>query len=530
MNKRVNSLIVTGVTFVGVCVVSVLVLGMLGVLQLPSFLSWMVLQHQQPGETDTTTVTTVTTTPEEAAPVVIDKTKNAKGEKVSSPVIRVDIQNARDTYAVITRADNTMAVEAYQDILPDTTALTAMCENLSYMTAVAETTANEDDSAYGLSPAKATVTATYFDGMTATVLIGDKSKGTEGYYCRLQGNDTLYIIDAAVAESFLQDGMQWIGKTLIAPPAADKDDESGQAQLLNLWLTGTCRDRAIELITDVNAEYPGMTYVSSYVLRAPYLRAVDSDYLTTVTPNMAHLTASGVAAVHPTLEQLDAFGLSDPYSVAAFTLSVVSTTAADNGGTQTSHYNDREHMILLGGKNENGDYYALIDQYDIVYTLSPSSVPWAEMQYIDVTSKLLFMKAITSVERVTVTENGDRKAFELVHRPDESERDDQLAVTADGRSYNTPDFRVLYQLMIGIKRVAEKEDGAAATGEPVMTLKMEFNDGTAPMEASFYPMSGSRYLCVMGDGEEVAVSIKTVDDFLKQYHNYLNGDPVTSIY
>jgi len=230
------------------------------------------------------------------------------------------------------------------------------------------------------------------------------------------------------------------------------------------------------------------------------------------------------------VEQLESFGLADPYSVAAFTLAVVSTTGADNGGTKTSHYNDREHMVLLGNKDENGQYYALVDQYDIVYTIDPAAVPWAEMQYEDVVNKLLFMKAITSVDSVSVTDKGDTTTFALTHYPDKEKRDDQLVVKADGKVYSTPEFRVLYQLMIGIKRVGAKEADAAPVGEPLLKLEMTFNDGTAPMEIALYPMTASRYLCVTADGEQSAVSIKTVEDFLKQYHNYLNGDPVTSTY
>jgi len=328
----------------------------------------------------------------------------------------------------------------------------------------------------------------------------------------------------------LTDGMQWIGKTVIAPPAVNADDKEGAPQLLNMWLTGTCREKPIEIITDTDASYPGMTYVSTYVIRAPYLRAVDSDYFTTVTPNMNYLVASGVAAVHPTVEQLEAFGLADPYSVAAFTLAVVSTSSADNGGTKTSHYNDRDHMVLLGKKTDNGDYYAMVDGYDLVYTVSPASVPWAEMQYIDVTSKLLFMKAITAADSVTVTADGQTKTFALAHHPEAEGRDNQMTVTSDGKTYSTPEFRILYQLMIGIMRVAEKEDGAVAQGDPVLKVEMTFNDGTQPLSMAFYPMSSSRYLCVTADDEESAVSIKNAEDFLKQYQNYLNGDPVTSTY
>ncbi len=513
MSKRVRNMLVSLVALVAVGAIVAMVL--------------LMPPPESQGGDDTTATTTTTA---KADIVIVDKTKNAQGGEVDTPVVRVDIQNTKDTFAIITRDDKSMAVEAYKDLPPDTTAITALCETLGYLTAVSTTAANEADSAYGLDQPTATLKVTYYDGEVVTLTIGAQSKGTEGYYCRREGNSTLYIIDTTFVDSVTKDGMQWIGKTIIAPPAVNAEDKEGKAQLLNLWLTGSCREMPIEIITDTEAAYPGMTFVSAYVIRSPYLRAIDSDYFNTISTNMTYLVASGVAAVHPTVEQLEDFGLADPYSVAAFTLSVVSTTSADNGGTKTSHYNDREHMILLGGKNDNGDYYAMVDGYDLVYTLSPDTVPWAETQYIDVTSKLLFMKSITAVDSVTVTADGQTKIFALEHRPDEEKRDDQMVVTSDGKTYDTAEFRVLYQLMIGIKRVAEKEEGATASGEPVLKLEMAFNDGTEPMEIALYPMTASRYLCVTADGEQSAVSISTVDAFLKQYTNYLNGDPVTSTY
>lgn len=481
-----------------------------------------------PGGDDDTTVTTTTT----AAPeiVITDKTKNAEGKTVSDPVIHMTVTNAADSFSVITRDDNTMAVEDYTDLAADTTAIDLMCEDMAHLTALSVVDANEADSAYGFDTPTATVTATYHDGSTATIVFGGRSKGTDGYYCRLEGDGTLYLVDTAIVDRFTVDGKSLIGKTLIVPPSVNTDDKEGSPALLELWLTGSCRDQAVEIVTDVNGDYPGMTYVSTYIIKSPYLRSVDSDKFSTIASSMTSLVASGVAAPHPTAEQLSEFGLDEPYSVAAFTLSVVSTASADNGGTITTHYNDREHMVMLGNKDENGNYYALVDGYDVVYLLSPTSVQWAEQSYYDLTGKLLFMKDITSVDNITVTVSGEAMSFDLAHHPDKETRDEQITVTSGDKTYPTADLRTLYSLMIGIHRVAEKEEGATPQGEPLLSLSLSFNDGTEDMSIDFYPMTASRLLCVTDDGEETAVSISDVEEFLRQYKNFLNGEKVLSQY
>ena len=198
MSKRVRNMLLSLVALLAVGALVAVVL-------------WM--PSATPSE-DTDTTTATTTAVQDI--VIIDKTKNANGGAVQKPVVRVDIQNAQDTFAIITRDDTTMAVEAYRELLPDTTAITALCDTLSYMTALATTSADEDDSAYGLDKPLATVKTTYHDGSTATVYIGGESKGTLGYYCRLEGNDTLYIIDATVAQE--HSGVSYVSALYSALP------------------------------------------------------------------------------------------------------------------------------------------------------------------------------------------------------------------------------------------------------------------------------------------------------------------------
>ena len=390
--------------------------------------------------------------------------------------------------------------------------------------------AAEDNAAYGLAEPSATATVTYHDGATAVIRFGTASKGSEGYYCRVEGDDTLYIVEPTVAEYFMQHGKYFIGKTLIAPPSPDEDDEEGSAGLFRLWLTGTVREQPIEIVTDTEGKYPALTYTSTFYMKEPYLRALDSDLFSTMSGTMCSLIAADVAAVHPTLEQLEEYGLADPHSVAAFTLAVLTTESVDGGGSKTSHDNDREHMVMLGNTDEDGYYYALVNGADVVYLLAPESVPWAELTYVDLVSKLLFLKNVTTVDTLTVTDQGVETTFELTHHPEKEKRDEQLTVKAGGKTYNTPDFRTIYALMLSVNRVAEKEEGAVPTGEPVIRWSLTFNDGSEPLTVSLYEMTASRYLCVMQDGEEIAVSIRDVEDFQTQYRNYLTEQPVVTPY
>jgi len=512
MSKRIRTLIIA------LAALAVVVLGAV------ALLVWW------PEETPPVTEDPVTEPTEPPAIVVVDKRTDEKGLTVSDPVTMIEITNTQDTYTVKKGDGGTMAVDRYADLPVDSSAIKSLCDSAAYLTALSKPEAAEEDAAYGLETPAATAVVTCHDGSVHTLLFGGESKGSEGVYCRVEGEDTLYIVDKAVAQYFLNHGKDYIGKILVAAPSPKEGDEEGQPGLFRLWLTGSLRETPIEIVTDTDGRYPALTYTSTVYMKEPYLRALDSDLFSGMTPSMTTLIASGVEVAHPTADQLSEYGLSDPRSVAAYTLAVLATSSAEGGGTKTSHYNDREHMVMLGNTNENGEYYALVNGVDVVYRLSPSSVPWAEKTYVDLVSKLLFLKNVTTVDTFTVTDQGKETVFELTHYPDKEKRSDQLVVKADGKTYDTADFRTLYALMLSVHRIAEKEEGVVPQGEPVIRWALTFNDGSEPLTVSLYEMTASRYLCVMQDGEEIAVSIRDVEDFQKQYRNYLAGKPVVTPY
>ena len=66
-------------------------------------------------------------------------------------------------------------------------------------------------------------------------------------------------------------------------------------------------------------------------------------------------------------------------------------------------YNGVSFTVRLGGKDESGNYYAMLDGVDIVYTVAASNVPWAEEQYGDLLADFLFLEYITDLKSVTLT-------------------------------------------------------------------------------------------------------------------------------
>lgn len=119
---------------------------------------------------------------------------------------------------------------------------------------------------------------------------------------------------------------------------------------------------------------------------------------------------------------------------------------------ETKYYNVSAHTVKLGNKDENGNYYCTVDDVQVIYLVSSGAVPWAELQYDDVADPMLFVTDIQNVDSITITNQGTETTFKLEHFPDETEADDKMKVTLDGKQMDTKNFRRLYQLMMSISR------------------------------------------------------------------------------
>ena len=234
---------------------------------------------------------------------------------------------------------------------------------------------------------------------------------------------------------------------------------------------------------------------------------------------------------YPTSEDLKAYGLDNPFSTATFTLAVQTTEKAESSEEtdKTSYYNIQKHTIKLGNKNSSGEYYALVYNEDtlipVVYRFSAASVAWAESQYDDVAETLLFLRNITSLSNVVVTANGKLTDFHLEHFPDESERDDQMKVTADGQTYDTANFRTLYQVLMSIYRKGAAPGEPA--GDPVLSIKLVPTEASEEtLELSIYKHDPNVHIVRFSTGETYAVNATEVNEAIKQLGNYLEGKEV----
>lgn len=489
-------------------------------------------------------------TPVKNAEILLDKKVEAADESSSAAESSAEeSQDGEDSaderiteeLSFILAESGDLVVEKYQELPVNTSKASTLKSDLATITATKKIETDLSASDFGFDRPQAKVSVTYHDDSTYAFEIGDRAPLDAGYYFREEGASDIYLVSISFGEAMLQEGKDYVSLSMYTKPSLNEDADSDTVCVQEMGLSGQVRqDHPFKLRQQTN-EDPDYV-MSSYVMLEPFfMRQIDDNQITTLTTNMTSLTAKSIVSVYPTEEEKAQYGFNDPYSVADLRIAVrQAETTSDSSDTSDSsqseeetptvYYNIRNHVVTLGSKDADGNYYAMItsdgEEMPVIYLVSASAVPWAETQYGDILGTLLFLRNITNINDIVVSWGDTSYTFNLEHFPDAEESADKLKVTVDGVVYDTENFRQLYQIMMSVKRNGEVED--EPSGTPDMTIEIHPNDGSGEIVANFYKYNANNYICELNDGDRYLVTAASVSNTMKQVENYLAGKTIVA--
>lgn len=489
-------------------------------------------------------------TPVKNAEILLDKKVEAAEESSSTAESSAEeSQDGEETaderiteeLSFILAESGDLVVEKYQELPVNTSKASTLKSDLATITATKKIETDLSASDFGFDRPQAKVSVTYHDDSTYAFEIGDRAPLDAGYYFREEGSSDIYLVSISFGEAMLQEGKDYVSLSMYTKPSLNEDADSDTVCVQEMGLSGQVRqDHPFKLRQQTN-EDPDYV-MSSYVMLEPFfMRQIDDNQITTLTTNMTSLTAKSIVSVYPTEEEKAQYGFNDPYSVADLRIAVrQAETTSDSSDTSDSsqseeetptvYYNIRNHVVTLGSKDADGNYYAMItsdgEEMPVIYLVSASAVPWAETQYGDILGTLLFLRNITNINDIVVSWGDTSYTFNLEHFPDAEESADKLKVTVDGVVYDTENFRQLYQIMMSVKRNGEVED--EPSGTPDMTIEIHPNDGSGEIVANFYKYNANNYICELNDGDRYLVTAASVSNTMKQVENYLAGKTIVA--
>ncbi len=459
----------------------------------------------------------------------IKKQKETSGEESAvSRIKEAVIKTGSETYTVCRDKDGQLYVKGYEKLPVQTSLFDSLETELTKIVATQEIKFSGNDADYGLDKPTATAEVTYDDGTKATLTVGAAAPQDAGYYFRISGKDGVYLVDSGLADALGYSAVSYIGTTLYAAPAVKSDDENGSAVLRDVTMKGPGLEREYSYrmaVADDGSEFTYCTYVLTY----PYKRSTNTNTLGESIAGATSLLADTAVVPFPKTADLKKYGLDTPAINAEIHTAVQTSTTSEpsevsgESKTITSFYNVQEHTIKISAV-KNGTFYVLVDDIDCIYQVSASSLPWATLSYEDCVTSLMFLKDITTVNKMSFTFNGKTHQFALTHYPDEDDNEKNMAVTMDGKTINTSYFRSFYQVLMGVDRAGAAPE--APKGTPEISFTYTDKDTNRSTLIELFPYSASVYIGRFDKGDTFKVRASTVDELLRQYQNLIDGKEV----
>ncbi len=466
--------------------------------------------------------------PEEVYPLY-DRSKDKTEQEI---VQSVAIKNKDDEYTIrYNKTDKLYQLVGYADISLSSSGVEELISCATVLNGYDKVKTVEKLADFGLDKPSITVTITYHDNTTATLLIGNETPDKNGYYARMQDSDEVVMVNADTTSYFRLEKGQYVERNLIASPTVKKDDANGTVVLKELTLKGGPAKESLSLRQVSTSDGEEYSY-STFLITHPYKRMVDETVATSLG-SFTYLIADEGVVLHPTAADKAKYGFNTPYAVLDVTLAVQTAeeeeeSSTDGNNPEFIYYNAATSKITVGSKDDNGNYYVMVEGNNAIYLVSASSLATvAERTYVNTISKLLFLKTITDIKQVNISADGKTYAFALTHDESKEDSDENMTVVCDGKTLDTPDFRTLYSRLMGVSRYGETDK--KPSGQPLYKITLVETDGSTFLSMEIFEHSSSLYTVRTDEGELFTVKASDISAYMSLVKDYYDGKPIAII-
>ncbi len=426
------------------------------------------------------------------------------------------ISNEYGEYTVI-QDDGTFSIEELEGLKQNSTTLAAAGNCISSITAQSLVEENAENlEKYGLSEddptAKVTVTLT--DGTVYTVYYGiDSADSTSStVYVRLGDSNDVYTVLANSSRYFYYAKEDFISLIILSELTSSSTSPTIDYMIVtrkDLDYDVTFEDDTKNYATDE------VSMASSQVMTSPVYAYLDITNSNDVIYGLWGLTAAEAICPFPTEEDMDYYGLSDPYctvyieaELQTYSLIIgnVASYVTDDSGNDTS---------------EPAYYYGYYEGIDCVYTFAVDDLPWVTFMPVDILSSLMTSNYIYRIDYINIEfyEDGETTDYYFDVTADEDE--DYLVATYNNEFVDIDTFKVLYQFILKcpIDDLCLEDPDEDAE----LVCKMEIITQTGGDVLEFYDDGNNRVTIKMNGVTSFSQPISYIQTLQTNLETFING-------
>ena len=381
--------------------------------------------------------------------------------------------------------------------------LSSLC-NLSSTAIATESATEEDLKAWGLEKPMTTIEANWTNGDALTLTIGNKTALDDGYYAKLDSEDTVYIIASNFGKVLTYDEWDLRNMSYLAfNPQSDYAYNIIDSLVVKIGEDEQYRLR-FRSQDEINEISPG---ASIYALEMPEIYETNYNLLETniLVPALKSLTFDGIEVVSAT----------DPSKYGVDTATSPCLEIVDFSG---NHY-----LVYFGSENEDGATYVYRPDTKTVY-LTKQSLSFLTINPKDVVSDILWLYNVNNVEKIDFVVSGEEHTLRLSHGTDDNGNPAITDAFYDNKSIGSVQGKRLYGRILSLYLVDELPENATWEGAEY-SYTITFLDQTSTT-LELCPLNSRQYAMVLDGNASFYTGVKDIQFMLEALDYIEKGEEI----
>lgn len=359
---------------------------------------------------------------------------------------------------------------------------------------------------FGLDKPKATVQVKYNDDTTAIIHIGNDAVGeSAGTYVTFGSSDTVYLVNSDDVSCFFYSVNDFISRAI-----TDTVEDSNNSEFSTLTISGTHFNEPITIVPNTDEAVNAVYLVTSP--RRMYANATEAY---DIAGNIRGLYAEEVVCVNPSKNQMQSYGLSEPYA------KVVAS------------YPDTDITLSASAPADDGLVYIYNPDTNVVYTIQLAAVSWAKTSLVLLVPENPLNIKMQYVSGIRFSAGDTDFAISVSSSPetviDESGNEQEVFDTVasyNGEKLDETNFSVFFQNLNAIKN----QSTTVSKGKNVvMNVILTYSTGRDSDTLTVYSSDSAQYILAL-NGDTIGTASKSfIDNLIKGANNLINGETVNSL-
>lgn len=339
----------------------------------------------------------------------------------------------------------------------------------------------ENAAEYGFDNPRAEATVYYTDSTYSVVRLGDEAPGGSHCYIQFGDSKTVYIAEISEVDSMLLSITDLFNTSINSDKTYISDDEFDK-----IVLGGTHLDE--EIVIEANSD---TAIDCSYILSSHSNLPVNVTAGSEIVGAIRAITTDEVVSISPDKEQLEEYGLVNPYATVKTTYVYTESTYDDEGNEIIDDPQYFDVSLLASKPDGDGNVFLMQEEGGIVYKIAASKVPWVTTTYDALMSEYVLKPNYAALESVVFEADGKTYEFTLstektmVSDGDGSTTEvDEPRVNLGTKVIDPDQFYILFEDLTLMER-GGKDNSSATTGT-MLKVTYNYNTGRKSDTVVFY--------------------------------------------